>query len=160
MVNITGTTPSLITRIALPGNPNSMLLSADQSTLYVTQDNSDSVAVINTATNTVIEEISTIAPPGTVPSGTKYTGAAANNLALSPNGQTLYVTNGGANSVAVIPLTGPAPHTVSGLVPTAWYPHSVSLSKDGGVMYVANGKIDPGTNPRMKPVRQSVYPAA
>jgi YVTN family beta-propeller protein len=147
VVNIAGTTPSLITRIALPGNPNSLLLSADQSRLYVTQDNSDSVAVINTATNTVVEEISTIAPPGTVPSGTKYTGAAANNLALSPNGQTLYVTNGGANSVAVIPLSGPAPHTVSGLVPTAWYPHAVSLSGDGSVMYIANGKIDPGKNP-------------
>ena len=147
VVNIAGTTPSLITRIPLPGNPNSMVLSADQSTLYVTQDNSDSVAVINTATNTVAEEISTIAPPGTVPSGSKYTGVAANNLALSPNGQTLYVTNGGANSVAIIPLTGPAPHSVSGLVPTAWYPHAVSLSGDGSVMYVANGKTDPGKNP-------------
>jgi YVTN family beta-propeller protein len=145
--SIAGSTGSLITRISLPGNPNSMVLSADQSTLYVTQDNSDTVAVINTATNTVTEEISTIAPPGTVPGGTTYTGAAANNLALSPNNHTLYVTNGGANSVAVIPLTGPAPHTVSGLVPTAWYPHSISLSLDGNVMYVANGKMDPGANP-------------
>jgi YVTN family beta-propeller protein len=147
VVNINGTTPSLITRIALPGNANSMLLSADQSTLYVTQDNSDSVAVINTATNTVTEEISTIAPPGIVPSGTMYTGAAANNLALSPVGSALYVTNGGANSAAVIPLAGGAPHTVSGLVPTAWYPHAVSLSSDGTMMYIANGKIDPGSNP-------------
>jgi YVTN family beta-propeller protein len=147
VVNIAGTNPSLITRIALPGNPNSMILSADQSTLYVTQDNSDSVAVIDTTTNTVVEEISTIAPSGVVPSGTKYTGAAANNLVLSPNGQTLYVTNGGANSVAIIPLSGPAPHTVSGLLPTAWYPHAVSLSSDGNVMYVANGKIDPGKDP-------------
>ena len=147
VVNIAGTSPALITRIGLPGNPNSMLLSADQSTLYVTQDNSDSVAVIDTATNAVSEEISTIAPPGVVPSGTKYTGAAANNLALSPDGQTLYVTNGGANSVAIIRLSGPAPHAVAGLVPTAWYPHAVSLSKDGSVMYVANSKIDPGKNP-------------
>ncbi len=147
VVNINGTTPSLITRIALPGNANSMVLSADQSTLYVTQDNSDSVAVINTATNTVAEEISTIAPPGIVPSGTMYTGAAANNLALSPDGTMLYVTNGGANSVAVIPIAGPAPHTVSGLIPTAWYPNAVSLSGDGTMLYVANGKIDPGSNP-------------
>jgi YVTN family beta-propeller protein len=147
VINITGATPSLVTRIALPGNPNSLMLSADQSTLYVTQDNSDSVAVINTATNKVIEEISTIAPPGLVPSGTKYTGTAANNLALSPDGRTLYVTNGGANSVAIIPLAGPAPHSVLGLVPTAWYPHSVSLSGDGTMLYVANGKIDPGSNP-------------
>jgi YVTN family beta-propeller protein len=147
VVNINGTTPTLITRIALPGNANSLVLSADQSTLYVTQDNSDSVAVINTANNTVTEEISTIAPPGIVPSGTTYTGAAANNLALSPDGTMLYVTNGGANAVAVIPLAGPAPHAVSGLVPTAWYPHAVSVSSDGTTLYVANGKIDPGSNP-------------
>jgi YVTN family beta-propeller protein len=147
VVSIAGTTPSLITRIPLPGNPNSMVLSADQSTLYVTQDNSDSVAVINTLTNAVTEEISTIAPPGVVPSGSKYTGAAANNLALSADGQTLYVTNGGANSVAVISLAGAAPHTVLGLVPTAWYPHAVSLSKDGSMLYVSNGKTDPGSDP-------------
>jgi YVTN family beta-propeller protein len=148
VINISGSTGSLITRIPLPGNPNSMVLNATQSMLYVTQDNSDSVAVINTATNTVVEEISTIAPPGIVPSGTTYTGAAANNLALSPNNQTLYVTNGGANSVAVIPLTGPAPHTVSGLIPTAWYPHSISVSLDGSMLYISNGKMDPGANPQ------------
>jgi DNA-binding beta-propeller fold protein YncE len=147
VVNISGTSPSLIARIALPGNPNSMVLSADQSTLYVTQDNSDLVAVVSTATNTVNEEISTIAPPGLVPSGAKYTGVAANNLALSPNGQTLYVTNGGANAVAVIPLTGPAPHAVAGLIPTAWYPNAVSVSGAGSTLYVANGKTDPGANP-------------
>jgi DNA-binding beta-propeller fold protein YncE len=148
VVSIDGGAPSLVTRIPVPGNPNSMVLSADKSTLYVTQDNSDSVAVINTTSNTVREEISTIAPPGTLPSGTKYTGAAANNLALSPDGGTLYVTNGGANSVAVIPISGPAPHAVSGLIPTAWYPHSVSLSADGSMLYVSNGKTDPGQNPQ------------
>ncbi len=147
VISIAGGKGALVTRIALPGNPNSMLVSADQSTLYVTQDNSDTVAVISTVSNSVTEEISTIAPSGTLPSGTKYTGAAANNLALSPDGLTLYVTNGGANSVAVIPLAGPAPHAVSGLIPTAWYPHSVSLSADGSMMYVSNGKTDPGPDP-------------
>jgi DNA-binding beta-propeller fold protein YncE len=146
VVSISGTTPSLVTRIALPGNPNSLVLKPDQSTLYVTQDNSDAVAVVSTASNTVTEEISTIAPPGVVPSGTKYTGAAANNLALSPDAQTLYVTNGGANSLAIIPLAGAAPHTVAGLVPTGWYPHSVSVSADGGMLYVSNGKSDPGSS--------------
>jgi YVTN family beta-propeller protein len=147
VVNIGGSSGSLVTRIPLPGNPNSLLLNANQTRLYVTQDNSDTVAVIDTGSNTVIEEISTIAPPGTVPSGTRYTGAAANNLALSPDGETLYVTNGAANSVAIIPLAGAAPHSVAGLVPTAWYPNAVSLSADGAVMYVVNGKSDPGANP-------------
>lgn len=146
-VNIGGATPTLVKRISLPGNPNSMVLNAAQTQLYVSQDNSDSVAVISTATNSVVEEISTIAPAGVVPSGTKYTGAAANSVALSPDEHTLYVTNGGANSVAVIPLAGAAPHSVSGLIPTAWYPHSVSVAADGSALYVSNGKSDPGANP-------------
>jgi len=148
VLNISGPAASLIKRIPLPGNANSMVLSADQSTLYVAQDNSDKVAVISTASNTVLEEISTIAPPGLLRSGTKYTGAAANSVALAPDGRTLYVTNGGANSVAVIPLAGNAPHTVAGLLPTAWYPNSVSVSADGSALYVANGKSDPGSNPQ------------
>jgi YVTN family beta-propeller protein len=142
-----GSTPPAagsIVRIALPGNPNHLLLSPDQSTLYVTQDNSDTVAVINTATNTVTEEIDATAPPGLMIAGEHYTGVAPNSLALSPDGSTLYVTNGGANAVAVIPLTGAAPHSVAGLIPTGWYPHSISISKDGTTLYVVNGKSDPG----------------
>ncbi len=137
----------LITRIALPGNPNSMIFNADQSRLYVTQDNSDTVAVIDTASNAVLEEIDTRAPAGILTNGTGFTGATPNNLVLSPDGSTLYVTNGGANSVAVIPLGGSAPHRVSGLLPTGWYPNAVSLSADGGTLYVVNGKSDPGRNP-------------
>lgn len=147
VASIAGASPRLITRISLPGNPNSLLLNADQTRLYVTQDNSDTVAVIDTTTNAVIEQISTAAPPGIVPDGAKYTGASPNNLAFSPDGNTLYVSNGGANSVAVIPIAGPAPHAVASLVPTAFYPNAVSLSADGGTIYVANGKSDPGKDP-------------
>jgi YVTN family beta-propeller protein len=137
-----------ILRIALPGNPNHLLLSADQSKLYVTQDNSDTVAVIDTASNAVIEEIDATAPPGLMDLAEHYTGTAPNSLALSPDGNTLYVTNGGANSIAVIPLSGAAPHAVAGLIPTGWYPHSVSVSADGRTLYVVNGKNDPGADPK------------
>jgi YVTN family beta-propeller protein len=148
VVNIGGNAPSLVTRIALPGAPNSMILNRAQTRLYVTQDNSDQVAVIDTATNQVIEEIDAIAPPGYVNNGSsRYTGAAPNSLALSPDELTLYVTNGGQNSVAIIPLTGALPHHVKALIPTAWYPNSLSLSADGRTMYVVNGKSDPGANP-------------
>ena len=147
VVGLSATGATFQKRIALPGTPNSMLLNASQSTLYVTQDNSDAVAVIDTASNTVTAEISTIAPPGLLPSGTKYTGAAANNLALSPSGTMLYVTNGGANDVAVISLTGVTANTVIGLVPTGWYPNAIGFSADGTMAYIVNGKSDPGSNP-------------
>jgi hypothetical protein len=36
---------------------------------------------------------------------------------------------------------------VAGLIPTGWYPNSVSISADGSVLYVVNGKSVPGPNP-------------
>ncbi len=146
VVNIAGSTPSLITRIAVPGTPNSMLLSPDQTRLYVTQDNSDTVSVINTATNTVISKIATAAPSGVIPTGVTYFGAAPNNLSLSPDGKTLYVTNGGNNSVAIIPVST-MPYQVAAVIPTAWYPTAVVPSKDGTHLYISNWKNDPGPNP-------------
>jgi DNA-binding beta-propeller fold protein YncE len=148
VVDISTGTPKLVTRIPLPGSPNNLLLNKAQDTLYVPQDNSDNVAVISTATNSIVEEIDAIAPPGILADKSdRYTGAATNNVALSPDQKTLYITNGGANDVAIVPLSGSAPHTVSGLVPTGWYPTTVTISADGATMYVFNNKSDPGPNP-------------
>jgi YVTN family beta-propeller protein len=146
VVPIAATPPAAGTlqRIALPGSPNRMLLNANKTRLYVAQDNSDNVAVIDTTANAVIEEIDTIAPPGLLALSERYTGAAPNSLALSADGNTLYVTQGGANAVAVVNLAGTAPHLVTGLIPTGWYPHSVTLSPDGSTLWVVNGKRDPG----------------
>jgi len=148
VVDISTGTPTLVTRIPLPGSANNLVLNKAQDTLYVSQDNSDNVAVINTASNAVVEEIDAIAPPGVLTdTANRYTGAASNNVALSPDQNTLYVTNGGANDLAIVPLTGPAPHKVAGLVPTGWYPTTVTASADGGTLYVFNSKKDPGPNP-------------
>ncbi len=146
VVNLSGTA-SVATRIAVNGNPNKMILNADQSRLYVACDNSDVVTVIDTSANTVIETISTVAPPGTLSSGDEYPGASPNSLALSPDENTLYVTNGALNAVAVINLAPGTSHQVVGLIPTGWYPHSVSVGNDGGMLYVVNGKSVPGPNP-------------
>ncbi len=150
VVDISGAAPKLVTRIPLPGSPNSMVFNntITQDELYVTQDNSDTVAMISTATNTVRKEIDTIAPPGLLAKQERYTGAAANNLAVSPDGTMLYVTNGGANSLAVIALTGPRAEQVIGLIPTGWYPNAVSVGGNGAMLYVANGKSSPGPNPQ------------
>jgi DNA-binding beta-propeller fold protein YncE len=146
VLDIASGSPKLVTRIALPGNPNSMIFDnpAAPTKLYVAQDNSDTVAVINLADNSVIEQIDAIAPPRLMPAAKRYTGAAPNNLAISPDRRTLYVSNGGQNAVAVVPLTGPAPHVTAGLIPTGWYPHAVSAT--GRALYIVNGKSDAGPN--------------
>jgi YVTN family beta-propeller protein len=152
----------LVARIKVDGNPNGMALNRDQTLLYVAQDNADQVAVVDTATNAVGARIDTRAPAGIL-AGKRHTGAAPDALALAPDGRTLYVVNGGANSVAVVALSGPHANTVQGLVPTAWYPHDIALSADGSWMYIVNGKSDPGANPRhlsaaTRRLTESTYP--
>jgi YVTN family beta-propeller protein len=139
--------PKLIMRIPVQGNPNSILLNAAQTRLFVAADNSDRVSVIDTATNRVIEDIRTTAPSGVLRGPAQLPGAAPNSLVLSPDEKTLYVTNGGMNAIAVISVATGHPHQVVGLIPTGWYPQSISISRDGRTLYDVNSKSDPGPNP-------------
>ncbi len=135
----------LVARIKLDGNALGMTLNAAQTRLYVAQDNADQVAVIDTAANAVVAKIDARAPAGLLAANT--TGAATYGVTLSPDGNTLYAVNAGANSIAVIPLTGPNANSVTGLIPTAYDPHDITFSADGTWMYIVNGKNDTGPNP-------------
>ncbi len=135
----------LLSRIKLDGNAQGMTLNAAQTTLFVAQENADQVAQIDTTTNTVTKKIDARAPAGQI-NGT-YTGASTSAVTLSRDGNTLYAVNSGSNAIAVIPLTGQAAGTVTGLIPTAYEPHDVTFSADGTWMYVINGKSDTGPNP-------------
>ncbi len=146
-VDVTSPTEGhLIARIKLDGNALGMTLDASQSRLYVAQDNADQVAVIDTTTNRIVEKIDARAPRGLL-HNPKHTGAATFAVTLSRDGGTLYAVNSGANSIAVIPLTGGRNHSVAGLIPTAYEPHDVTFSADGGWMYIINGKSATGPNP-------------
>ncbi|MDZ8108573.1 MAG: beta-propeller fold lactonase family protein [Nostoc sp. DedQUE12a] len=127
-----------ITRIPVGSQPNKILLSADQKKLYVANGNSDSISVIDTNSNKVVQTISLSRP------NDKYKGASPNSLALSPDEQTLYTTLAGENAVAVVDLRS---GQVAGRIPTGWYPNSVSVSKDGQKLFVVNAKSNSGPNP-------------
>ena len=146
VVDISGATPALLTRIPVKGTPSKMLLDVSQSHLYVTCDNSDVVAVIDTGKNQVTGEIATLAPAGLVNPSYTYRGVAPNALAFSADGTRLYVTNGGANSVAVVALDRPTP-AVLGLIPTGWYPQAVVVAQRAPLLYVVNSRSNPGPNP-------------
>jgi len=143
--------PLLVTsRIHVKGQPNKMILDPAQAFLYVADDQSDTVEVIDTATNAIVETIPVVAPllPASLQ---QYKGANPNSVALSPDGTQLFVTDGNLNCVSVIALGGT--HTgdrVVGLIPTGWYPNSVNVVAGDGAapyVYVANQKSPTGANP-------------
>lgn len=144
-----GPNPSVRARIALPGQPNRLLLNRARTRLYAAQDNADTVAVIATATNRVLAEIPVTAPAALFADVHHLYGANPNALALSPDEGTLYVTNGGENAVAVVRLDRAAPRRSAtvGLIPTGFYPTSVTPSHDGRTLYVINSKSISGPNP-------------
>ncbi|MDB5419891.1 MAG: hypothetical protein JWP50_3310, partial [Phenylobacterium sp.] len=168
---------ALRSRIHTRGQPVFLLASGRSRRLYAALDNTDAVAVIDPVSDRVIEEILTAAPKALATRIGPLGGAGTNSLALSPDGRTLLVTNGGENAVAVIRLSaraaalaeraqgqrprrrrGGAAHDddqpktgaaseVVGLIPTGWYPTAVAVGPDGRQLYVVNGKSNAGPNP-------------
>jgi len=108
--------------------------------IVVANGDSDTLSVIDTASNTVVQTIN-LAPYPNAPEGSN-----PNALAIAPDGNTLYVANAGNNDVDVVTLTGR--RSVVGMIPTAWYPTAVDVSPDGQTLYVANAKgLGAGPNP-------------
>ena len=143
-----GDVPAVKGRIKVIGQPNKMTLNNAQSLLYVACDQTDTVVVIDTEKNEIVETIQIIKTASVIPSSLKdYTGANTNSVTLSPDEKQLYVTNGNLNCVAVVALTGTNSNKVIGLIPTGWYPNSVSFSGDGNMVYVVNAKSPTGPNP-------------
>lgn len=138
------------TRIKVVGQPNKMTLNRAQTRLYVVEDQSDTVDVVDTATDTIVETIPVIAshlPPRLA----AYKGANPNSATLSPDEKQLWVTNGNLNCISVIQLAEPpATSTVLGLIPTGWYPNAVAFGTQEGkpaTVYVVNQKSPTGANP-------------
>jgi YVTN family beta-propeller protein len=144
-----GGTLGVTARIKVKGQPNKMTLNAAQTLLYVADDQADTVDVIDTVRNVVLESIPVVAP--LLPSALSqqgYKGANPNSVTLSPDEKQLYVTNGNLNCISVVDLNGTSTNDrVSGLIPTGWYPNSVSFNRDGSVVYAINGKSPSGANP-------------
>jgi YVTN family beta-propeller protein len=125
-------------------HPSGMVLGQRGGRLYVANANSDTISVIDTKTEEVIETIA-CRPEARLPFG-----SGANAVALSPDGGTLYVANGTNNCVAVVRLGARAfdgaaenrgeSSTLLGLIPTAWYPGALRISADGKKLFVANVK--------------------
>ncbi|WP_433432377.1 alkaline phosphatase family protein [Nonomuraea sp. CA-141351] len=138
-----------VTSIEVGLHPTAM--HAAGSALFVTNTFDDSVSVIDTSSDTVVQTIATQPwPEATV-------GYAPNGVTLTEDGH-LLVTLGRANAVAVYRYTTPQePVSYVGLLPTDYYPEEVTTV--GGDVIVTNTRgigergptrtinKGPGTNP-------------
>ena len=122
-----------ITKNIPTGNhPNEMLLNKKGTLIFVANANDNTVSVIKTLTNKVIETIGTTLYP------TKLIGSTTNGLALSTNEKTLYIANADNNCLAVFDVSKPGNSQSLGFIPVGWYPTNVKTL--GNKVLVTNGK--------------------
>jgi len=142
--------------VASGTHPTAMLLSPDERLLYVALANADEVAVIDRASGTVVENLSTKLP------GQKVGGSAPNALAFNTDGSRLFVANAISDSVAVFDLStnqpvdrdasGPRSRVPIGFIPTQVFP--TALTVVGNDLLVASAKSR-STGPITKPLKMT-----
>jgi DNA-binding beta-propeller fold protein YncE len=142
-----GMTVSVGKRMTVDGQPVALLANRSGSRrLFAALDNVDRVAIVDTETNALIEQVAVLAPESVYINTKKLGGANPNALALTPDEQMLLVSNGGQNAVAIVSLNETHHSAVVGLIPTGWYPTGIATRKDGSAIYIVNGKSPTGPN--------------
>ena len=109
------------------------------SSLLVANAYSDTISVINTATNVVERTISLGLPIGIPGAGPAY-GAAPNSIAVNAGAGIAYVALYNANAIAVVGLAKGVANPVLGMIPVAYAPASVVLDAAANSLLVANDK--------------------
>ncbi len=113
-------------------HPTGVAWDQARALLYVSNGNSDDIAVVDTRT---ARRIGTIA---VAPFHERKIGLAPTAVALAPDGRTLFVALGGINAVAQYDVSGGTAESavLLGLIPTGWYPTSLDVSADGALLAV------------------------
>ncbi|OYW79436.1 MAG: hypothetical protein B7Z27_05550, partial [Sphingobacteriia bacterium 32-37-4] len=118
--------------IPVGDNPNELLLNNKGTVLYVANANDNSVSVINTKEEKVVEVLNVALYPD-APNG-----STTNGLALSADEKTLFVANADNNCLAVYDVSKPIQSKSKGFIPVGWYPTNVKVV--GNKIFVSNGK--------------------
>src|SRR5579862_9214411 len=129
---------TVLANIATGLHPTGMAF--DGGNLLVANTYSDTISVINTATNKVTRTINLGLPIGVPGAGEPVYGAAPNSIAVDSKNNVAYVALYNANAVAVVDLTVGATNPVLGMIPVAYAPSSVVLDKNNNTLLVANDK--------------------
>jgi YVTN family beta-propeller protein len=122
----TGATLGSVTPAGTFAVPSALAINATGTRLYVLNQ-TGSVSVIDTATNTVVGQPIAV-------------GASPQDIAISPDGKRVYVANGGANTVSVIDTDSARMiATVTAMAPNDQRPgpYALAVSPDGKFVYIA-----------------------
>jgi YVTN family beta-propeller protein len=103
--------------------PSDLVVSPDGKHIVCANTNSDSLSILSTQTDTVIDTIPVNAKPSDL-----Y-GAAPNALAFNAKGDTLYVANGSQNAIGVISFDAEyrGSPKLRGLIPVGWFPGAIAF---------------------------------
>lgn len=131
-------------------HPTALLLSRDNSRLYVALTNRDEIDVLDTSTAKTVGVLSTKLPDQT------FGGSDPESLALSADEKTLFSANAISDSVGVFDLTklrASEPLAAAGFVPAEWYPTVVAVAGNDLLIGSAKGR---GSGPNAEPIGRSL----
>jgi DNA-binding beta-propeller fold protein YncE len=135
-------------RLAGGSHPTALLLSRDNSHLFVALTNRDEIDALDTSSGGLLYTLSTKLP------GQKYGGSDPESLALSPDEKTLFSANAISDSVAVFDLSHAStgkPLPAEGFIPTEWYPTAVAATARALLIGSAKGR---GSGPNPVPLKK------
>ncbi len=127
-------TMRLAAKIKVGIHPNQMVVHPTDGRVFVACASSNGVWVIDAEKGVVTETIYTSLFPASPE------GSTPDALALSPDGETLYVANADNNCIAVIDVEEENKSAIEGFIPTGWYPTSVAVTPDGKQLLIGVGK--------------------
>ena len=123
------------TEILVELHASALAVSPDGKYVVVANTGSDTLSVIDSSTDEVVEKIWVRRNPGDL------FGAQPNALAFDRSGRRLFVCNGTQNAVAVVRFEPDERESqVIGLIPTGWFPGAIQFDRRHKQLYVANIK--------------------
>lgn len=132
-VSVVSTAQRVVVKTVETGtHPGAIAANPAKDEIYVANADSDSVSILDGRTGDLMRRIDLRPYVGA------KIGASPNALAVAVDGKTLYVANGLDNDVAVVDLA--AGDTVTGLIPTGWYPSALAIDPSGSSLLVTNMK--------------------
>ena len=121
------------TEIVTGLHASALVLSPDKRHVVVANAGSDTLSVIDTRADLVVETIGARQNPSDL------FGAQPDALAFDKSGKTLFACNGSQNAVAVIGFK-PGGSKWRGLIPVGWFPGAIVSDPRSGAICVANIK--------------------